>query len=90
MAFSVNGVLGKRDPYATLDQLNKSSAVAEMGDRGHNRHASTRGAGAAVLLSRAGELGPRLTQYDLGRSLLPDLPRKGAILRRKRANRCEV
>ena len=33
----------------------KSSAVAEMGDRGHNRHGSKRG-GAAVALSR-GESG---------------------------------
>jgi len=31
--------------------MNKSSAVAEMGDRGHNRHGPKRG-GAAVPLSR--------------------------------------
>ena len=32
--------------------MNKSSAVAEMGDRGHNRHGPKRGGGAAVPLSR--------------------------------------
>jgi len=31
--------------------MNKSAAVAEMGDRGHNRHGPKRG-GAAVPLSR--------------------------------------
>jgi len=31
--------------------LYKSSAVAEMGDRGHNRHGPKRGGGAAVPLS---------------------------------------
>jgi len=40
--------------------MNKSSAVAEMGDRSHSRHGPKR-EGAAVPLSR-GELGPRLTQ----------------------------
>ena len=49
---------------------NTSSAVAEMGDRGHNRHGMKRGGGAAVPISR-GELGPRLTQCGLGRGLLP-------------------
>jgi len=49
--------------------LDKSSAVAEMGDRGHNTHATKRG-GGAVALSR-GELGPRLTQCGLGRGLFP-------------------
>jgi len=29
--------------------LNKSSAVAEMGDRGHNRHGPKRGAAAVPL-----------------------------------------
>jgi len=48
---------------------NKSSAVAEMGDRGHNIHGPKRG-GAAMLLSR--ELEPRLTQWALDRGLLPD------------------
>jgi len=49
---------------------NKSSAVAEMGDRGHNRHGPKRGGGAAVPLSR-GELGPHVTQCGLGRDILP-------------------
>ena len=53
---------------ATLDAIwDKSSAVAEMGDRGHNRHGPKRG--GAVPLSR--ELGPRLVQCGLGRGLLP-------------------
>jgi len=41
---------------------NKSSAAAEMGDSGHNRHGQKEG--AAVPLSRGmrGELGPCLTQ----------------------------
>jgi len=47
---------------------NKSSAVAEMGDRGHSRHGPKR-EGAAVSLSR--ELGPRLVQCGRGRGLLP-------------------
>jgi len=34
--------------------MNKSSAVAEMGDRGHNRHGPKRG-GGAVPLSRSTE-----------------------------------
>ena len=42
----------------------KSAAVAEIGDRGHNRQG--RKEGAAVPLS-PGELGPRLTQCGLGR-----------------------
>jgi len=41
----------------------KSSAVAEVTDRGHNRHGPKRG-------SFVGELGPRLTQCGLGRGLL--------------------
>ena len=47
---------------------NKSSAVAEMGDRGHNRHEPKRG---GLLCPFCGELGPRLIQYDLSRGLLP-------------------
>ena len=34
------------------DRLYMSSAVAEMGDRGRNRHGSKRGGGATVPLSR--------------------------------------
>jgi len=48
----------------------KSSAVAEIGDRGHNRHGPIRG-GAAVPLSRGRELGPRLKQRGLGQGLPP-------------------
>jgi len=47
----------------TVVQWNKSSTVAEMGDRDHNRHWPKRG--AAVPLSR-GELGARLAQCSLG------------------------
>ena len=53
--------------FVTFD--NKSSAVAEMGDRGHNRHNMGRKEGGAVPLSR-GELGPHLTQCGVGRGLL--------------------
>ena len=52
----------------TQINVNKSSAVAEMGDRGHNRHGPKNG--AVVPLSQ-GELRPRLTQYGVGRGLLP-------------------
>ena len=46
-----------------LSLINKSSAVAEMGDRAHNKNGLKRG--AAVLLP-LGELGPRLTQCGRG------------------------
>jgi len=39
------------------DEYNKSSAVAEMGDRGHNRHGTKREE-AAVPLSRGGSWVP--------------------------------
>ena len=52
----------------TKNNLNKSSAVAEMGDRGHNRHGPKR-EGGVVPLSRG--LGPRLVQCGLNRGLLP-------------------
>ena len=64
VAIFVSVYLSVRTPLA---YLNKSSAVAEMGDRGHNRHGPKRG--AAVPLSR--ELGPRLVQCGLGQGLLP-------------------
>ena len=41
---------------------NKSSAVAEMGDRGHNRHGPKRG---GVLCPFRGALGTRLIQCSL-------------------------
>jgi len=47
---------------------NKSSAVAKMGDRGHNRHGPKR---EGLLCPFRGDLGPRLTQCGLGRRLLP-------------------
>jgi len=43
-------------------QCNKSSLVAEMGDRGHNRHAPKRGA-AVVALSRGGARFPSNTMW---------------------------
>jgi len=59
----------------------KSSAVAEMSDRGHNRHGPKRGGGAAVrrhgpkrggcYAPFAGEMDPCLTQRRLGRGLPP-------------------
>jgi len=48
--------------------VNKNSARAEMGDRGHNRHGPKRGGCSAHFV---GELGPHLTQCGLGRDLLP-------------------
>jgi len=53
----------------SLAYLNKSSAVAEMSDRDHNKHGPKREE-AAVPLSR-GSWDPRLTQCGLGRGLLP-------------------
>jgi len=50
-----------------LKHYYESSAVAEMGDRGHNRHGPKKG--AAVPLSR--ELKRRLVQCGLGQGLLP-------------------
>jgi len=49
--------------------LDKSSAVAEMGDRGHNRHEPKRGGG--VLCPFRGALGTRLIRCGLRRGLLP-------------------
>ena len=46
----------------------KSSAVAEMGDRGHNRHRNKRGGG--VLCPFRGALGIRLIQCGLRGGLL--------------------
>ena len=48
-------------------QCNKSSAVAEMGDRDHNRHGPKRGAAVPLLW----ELAPSLVQCGLGRGLSP-------------------
>jgi len=51
------------------EMIDKSSAVAEMGDRGHNRHEPKR-KGAAVPLSRGGAGSPSNTMWP-GRGLLP-------------------
>jgi len=52
--------------------LDKSSAVAEMGDRGHNRHRlKKRWEAGGYCAPFMGELGPRLKQCGLGRGLLP-------------------
>ena len=51
-----------------MKYTNKSSAVAEMGDRGHNRHHRKEGGGCCAAF--AGELGPCLTQCGLDRGLL--------------------
>ena len=49
----------------------KSSAVAEVGDRGHNRHGPKEG-GTAVPLSRGGAGSPSNTMWSgPGRGLLP-------------------
>jgi len=52
----------------THAKCNKSSAVAEMGDRGHNRHGPKRGGCCAPF---HGALGTRLIQCGLRRGLLP-------------------
>jgi len=58
--------------------INKTSAVAEMGDRGHNRHGLKRGGGAAVTLSRTAGTpsntmspGPRSTSVLASSSIQP-------------------
>jgi len=51
------------------DCLCKSSAVAEMGHRGHNRHRQKRW--ERLLCPFRAELGPRFIQCGLGRGLLP-------------------
>jgi len=61
-----------RDPSLSEDtfrRLYKSSAVAEMGDRGQNRHKPKRG--GLLCPFRGREPGPRLTQCGLGRGILP-------------------
>jgi len=52
--------------YKPLVILNKSSAVVQMGDRGHNKHGPKTG-GCALFNGR--ELGPNLTQSRLDRGL---------------------
>jgi len=55
-------------PMARIDNRNKSSAVAEMGDRGHNRHGPKRVGGAVPLSRSAGN--PSNTMWPV-RGLLP-------------------
>ena len=54
--------------YFWVTVYNKSSAIAEMGDRGHNRHGPKRG---GVLCPFRGALGTRLIQCGLRRCLRP-------------------
>jgi len=49
------------------DKIYKSSAVAEMGDRGHNRHGPKK---RGEVCPFRGELGPHPIQCGLGRGLL--------------------
>jgi len=53
----------KRSCQFLGDCLYKSSAVAEMGDHGHNRDGSKRG---GLLCPFCGELGPHLIQCGVG------------------------
>jgi len=53
---------------ASVARVNKSSAVAEMGDRSHNRHGPKRGGGPLCPFRE--ELGLRLIQCGLCRDLL--------------------
>jgi len=57
-----------RNVCCKVPLYNKSSALAEMGDRGHNRHGPKRG---GLLCLFRGQLGPRLAQCGLGRGLVP-------------------
>ena len=64
-------ILGDTTPIVNYrdflrELCNKSSAVAEMGDRGHNRHAPKEG--AALLLSRRGPGSPSNTMWPGPRS----------------------
>jgi len=53
--------------YVVCDKItNKSSAVAKMGDRGHNRYGPKRGGCCAPF---GGGLGSRLTRRGIGRGL---------------------
>jgi len=52
---------------ALFQKINKSSAVAEMGDRGHNRYQPKRGGYCAPFRERG--LGSRLTRCEVGRGL---------------------
>jgi len=62
------GSHGKWKSYLKRKKINKSSTVAEMDDRGHNRHGPKRW---GLLCPFCAELGPRLIQCGLGRGLHP-------------------
>jgi len=62
-----NITLTRNVALCLVPNINKSSAVAEMGDRGHNRHRPKRG---AVLLSRSAG-NPSNTMWFARRSILP-------------------
>ena len=63
-----NCVVGDVLDVISCAKFHKSSAVAEMGDCGHNTHGPT--IGGLLCLLRGGA-GPRITQCGLGRGLLP-------------------
>ena len=52
-------------PWQILQTFDKSSAVAEMGERGHNRHGPKRGRVLSLLCPFRGALGTRLIQCGL-------------------------
>jgi len=53
--------------HSSCKGSNKSSAVAEMGDRGHNRHGLKERGGGAVPLSRS-DGNPSITMWPVRRS----------------------
>jgi len=61
----------------TIHTANKSSAVAEVGDRGHNRHGPKRWGGSVPVLRRGGTPsntmwpGPRSTSVTSGAFIHP-------------------
>jgi len=58
-------VLPAPSPHRLMSPVNKSSAVAEMGDRGHNRHGRKKG-GTVPLSRSAGN--PSNTMWPVPRS----------------------
>jgi len=63
-----NCVVGDVLDVISCAKFHKSSAVAEMGDCGHNTHGPK---GGGYCTPFAGELRPHLTQRRLGRGLAP-------------------
>ena len=62
--------LGKPSPHHHLFHY-KSSAVAEMGDRGHNKHGPKRGRLLCSFCGGEGKAGSPVTQCGLGQGILP-------------------